>query len=114
MPSAVTNLTYTNEYSANDTNILNTILKWNLPCSLNGEVEFFNISFHGSRNNSEDHDLIQIYEITKEVNKDDVYYIEMGELRASYTYNFIVATKIKNSVELGATAQYKVEYPAGS
>ena len=115
MPSTVTNFDYKTEPNPNDPNVLNTILQWGLPCASNGQIELFNISYHGKRKDFEDHNYVKIMKITNEVNNNDVYILnDLGELRPSYSYTFIVTAKIKNSTELGSALQFVAEYPAGS
>lgn len=112
VPSKVTNFTYKHEGSKNDANVLSTILQWGLPCELNGVIEFFNISVHGVRNETV-HNFTKILETGKDVHKDDIFMVDLEELRPSYYYTFILTTKVRNVTELGAGTTYYTNYPAG-
>lgn len=109
----MTNFTYKHEGSKNDANVLSTILQWGLPCELNGVIEFFNISVHGVRNETV-HNFTKILETGKDVHKDDIFMVDLEELRPSYYYTFILTTKVRNVTELGAGTTYYTNYPAGS
>ncbi|XP_011175573.2 tyrosine-protein phosphatase 10D isoform X2 [Solenopsis invicta] len=97
----------------NDTNVLDTILTWGLPCSLNGEFEFFNVSGLGTRVGYPPHSIFVKHECTDSISNDYMCWINLNELNGEYTYNFTISTKVKNVDTLGQPISQSVVYPAG-
>ncbi|XP_036149431.1 tyrosine-protein phosphatase 10D isoform X2 [Monomorium pharaonis] len=97
--------------SLNDTNVLDTILTWGLPCSLNGELEFFSVSGVGTRIGYPP-DLI--LENCNCSNYDYMCAINLNELKGEYNYNFTISAKVKNVDTLGQPVSIQdILYPAG-
>ncbi|KAG5345078.1 PTPRB phosphatase, partial [Acromyrmex charruanus] len=99
--------------NSNDTNILDTILTWGLPCSLNGELEFFNVSGVGTRFGYPSHFIFKKYECTDYIRNDYMCSINLNELKGEYNYNFTISTKVRNVDTLGWPVNQNVLYPAG-
>lgn len=84
------------EPQINDSNILETIFLWQLPCSLNGELEYFKIDGYGSwdgRHPEEhrNHSILVRVPVDPNFQKNDVFSLNLGELRAQYTYLFNIS-----------------------
>ncbi|XP_018400416.1 PREDICTED: receptor-type tyrosine-protein phosphatase beta isoform X1 [Cyphomyrmex costatus] len=99
--------------NSNDTNVLDTILTWGLPCSLNGELEFFNVSGVGTRHEYPPHFISEKYECTDYILNDYMCSINLNELKGEYNYNFTISTKVRNVDTLGWPISQNVLYPAG-
>ncbi|XP_011694780.1 PREDICTED: receptor-type tyrosine-protein phosphatase eta isoform X2 [Wasmannia auropunctata] len=99
--------------NSNDTNVLDTILTWGLPCSLNGELEFFNISGRGTRDKYVPHVISETCTCTDYNNNDNMCSINLNELNGEYKYNFTISAKVKNVDTLGSPSSQSVLYPAG-
>lgn len=111
----MTNFSYLITNNKNDKNILDTILTWGLPCSLNGIIEYFNVSVHGTRPNYSPHSFSIRKYVPREIAKDDIIIINLKELKGEYNYTFEVFTKIYEVQELGLSANHNnILYPAGS
>lgn len=94
--------------------MLDTILTWGLPCSLNGELEFFNISGFGTRDGYPPDIIFEIYNCTDYSHNDHMCSINLNELKGEYNYNFTISTKVKDVDTLGWSISQNVPYPAGS
>lgn len=116
VPGAISkfNSSITIKENSNDTNVLDTILTWGLPCSLNGELEFFNVSGVGIRPGYPPHFIFEKYECTNYIRNDYMCSINLNELKGEYNYNFTISTKIRNVDTLGWPVNQNVLYPAGS
>ncbi|XP_012279804.1 tyrosine-protein phosphatase 10D isoform X2 [Orussus abietinus] len=113
VPGAVSNLTYATFASKNDSNVLTTILRWRLPCDLNGNLERFRVSIRGTREGFANHTFHRTKEVPEVQHKDDVFSMDLGELRAEYAYTFEVATKVVGVDSLGPPVNQTTLYPAG-
>ncbi|XP_018309941.1 receptor-type tyrosine-protein phosphatase beta isoform X2 [Mycetomoellerius zeteki] len=115
VPGAISkfNSSITIKENSNDTNVLDTILTWGLPCSLNGELEFFNVSGVGIRPGYPPHFIFEKYECTNYIRNDYMCSINLNELKGEYNYNFTISTKIRNVDTLGWPVNQNVLYPAG-
>ncbi|XP_046747961.1 phosphatidylinositol phosphatase PTPRQ [Diprion similis] len=113
VPGAVTNVEYSNTTNASNVNVLDTFLSWQLPCSLNGEIEFFDVYVSGIRDGYEDHKFNRTYNVSEIVNTDVRFEMNFGQLRAEYSYIFQISTKVKGVSEYGLSTNYSVIYPAG-
>jgi len=100
--------------NSSDPNVLDTILTWGLPCSLNGELEFFNISAFGTRHKYPSHFIFKKYKCTDYIHNNYMCSINLNELKGEYNYNFTISTKVKNVDTLGWPISQNVLYPAGS
>lgn len=100
--------------SSNNTNVLDTILTWGLPCSLNGELEFFNVSGFGIRDGYPPDIIFEIHNCTDYSHNDHMCSINLNELKGEYNYNFTISTKVKDVDTLGWSTSQNVPYPAGS
>ncbi|XP_032668444.1 phosphatidylinositol phosphatase PTPRQ isoform X2 [Odontomachus brunneus] len=110
---AVSKLTYTIQENPNNINILDTIVSWGVPCSLNGELEFFNVSVHGIRDGYDNHTF---FILEKCINYEDDYMclVNLQELRGDYNYTFSVYPKTLQIDALGpVTSKDGILYPPG-
>lgn len=116
MPDKVTNLNCETRLRKNNTNALETILCWNLPCSLKGRLKHFEINVFGSRHHSEDHVITASMNIqaSDSLRKNQKFCYNFGELRPEYQYVFSVSAAIRETDEKGEVAKFRTEYPAGS
>ncbi|OXU30036.1 hypothetical protein TSAR_017032 [Trichomalopsis sarcophagae] len=115
VPDKVTNLDCQTRLRKNDSNALETILSWNLPCSLKGRLKQFELSVFGSRPHSENHvidSVIFIHDINS-LRKNKKFSYSFGELRPEYSYIFSVSATIHGTDEKGEVAKLNTEYPAG-
>ncbi|XP_076749342.1 phosphatidylinositol phosphatase PTPRQ-like isoform X1 [Xylocopa sonorina] len=113
VPGNVSKFSYLIENNKNDANILDTILTWSFPCSLNGILEYFTIFINGTRTNYARHSYaIQKY-ISSDISVDDIVSINLGELKAEYNYTFEVFAKVKGVENFGISTSQRVLYPAG-
>ncbi|TGZ50782.1 receptor-type tyrosine-protein phosphatase beta-like isoform X1 [Temnothorax longispinosus] len=97
----------------NDTNVLDTILTWGLPCSLNGELEFFDILGLGTRDGYPPDFIFEKHECTDYGHHDYMCSINLNELKGEYNYNFTISAKVKDIDTLGEPVSQNVLYPAG-
>ncbi|XP_048511505.1 receptor-type tyrosine-protein phosphatase eta isoform X2 [Athalia rosae] len=113
VPGVVNNVSYINTTNANDSNVLDTLLSWELPCKLNGKIENFVVSVNGTRNGFENHVFNEIYNVSADVNNDERFTLNLGELRAEYNYTFEIAAKVEGISAYGPSSSCNVIYPAG-
>ncbi|XP_046430615.1 receptor-type tyrosine-protein phosphatase H isoform X1 [Neodiprion fabricii] len=113
VPGAVNNVEYSNKTNASNIDVLDTFLSWQLPCSLNGEIEFFNVYVSGTRDGYDDHEFNRTYNVSEIVDADTKFTMNFGQLRAEYSYIFQISTKVKGVSEKGPLTNYSVIYPAG-
>lgn len=99
--------------SPSDPNVLDTILIWGLPCSLNGQLAGFNVSVRGTRPKHEDHNFFVMYNCTKYIN-DHMYSTNLKELKGEYNYTFEISAKVSRVDTGGPPERRVVLYPAGS
>ncbi|RLU19008.1 hypothetical protein DMN91_009366 [Ooceraea biroi] len=99
--------------SANDSNVLDTILTWGPPCSLNGVLEGYNVSFYGTRVcvKCKDHNFSTMHICTGSNNH--MCSINLNELRGEYNYTFEVSAKVLYIDTPGPSKSQVVLYPAG-
>lgn len=116
-PDGVKNLKYETKVSNNDSDRLETILSWNLPCSLQGDLKQFQVSVNGSRQGFDSHYFNKTIDVKTEFEGNTTFSINLGELRAeySYTYEVFAITVSKHGEKFnGAVATVNEVYPAGS
>lgn len=99
--------------NSHNSNVLDTIVTWGLPCSLNGELEFFNVSVYGTRNKYPPHSFYKIHKCKEYIHNDYMCLINLNELKGEYNYTFSISTKVMNVDTLKSTSESKL-YPAGS
>ncbi|XP_023316235.1 phosphatidylinositol phosphatase PTPRQ-like isoform X3 [Trichogramma pretiosum] len=116
IPSAVTNLQCRTQTSKEDLKLLDTILTWQLPCSLRGNLISFSVEYSGERDceGCSPHkgvtELNIEYDIT---NPDEVFSINLGELKPAYNYTFTVRAKSTASDDYGDPSLINMIYPSG-
>ncbi|XP_029664707.1 tyrosine-protein phosphatase 10D isoform X3 [Formica exsecta] len=98
--------------NSHNSNVLDTIVTWGLPCSLNGELEFFNVSVYGTRDKYPPHSFYKIHKCTEYIHNDYMCLINLNELKGEYNYTFSISTKVMNVDTLRSTSESKL-YPAG-
>lgn len=115
-PDKVTNLTCSIEPREHNSNILQTVLKWGLPCHLRGVLHYFQISAIGTAFEKEDHvlDDANISVLNSTIDKNQMFNVTFGELRPLYKYNFTVSAMLIGSIDPGESEFVTVDYPAGS
>lgn len=94
--------------------MLDTILTWGLPCSLNGELEFFNVTGYGTRDGYSPDLIFEKYNCMDYARNDYMCSINLNELKGEYNYNFTISAKVKDVDTLGQPISQNVLYPAGS
>lgn len=115
VPEMVTNFSYLIANSKDDTNILDTILKWGQPCSSNGIIEYFNVFVHGTRTNYTPHSLVVEKYVPSGTSENDMIELNLKELKGEYNYTFEVSTKVNGVRDFGLPAsRSNILYPAGS
>ena len=114
VPDAVTNLTCTIKNQQEDPNALETELSWGLPCSLRGELHYFNVSYVGTRAGYGNHTFTHTVNVTTNPEKNHIFSISLGELRPEYTYKFEVFSVLYGFIDDADVADLVVQYPAGS
>lgn len=118
--TSVTNLEY--KTRQNGSNTLDTILSWNLPCSLQGKLKEFEIYVFGLNSlnlkETEYHNFSLTLVVQSELDGNELFSINLGELKAKYLYNFNVsAITVDNTGKKfkGDNATLKdIHYPPGS
>ncbi|XP_066591516.1 receptor-type tyrosine-protein phosphatase H [Prorops nasuta] len=114
VPGPATNLSYAINPTLQNPNVLDTMLRWSLPCSINGKLESFNISVYGERNGYKTHAFFLTINVTNSVSKYDVYSKDLDELKGEYSYTFEVMAKVQGVEDYGQSANTTgVLYPAG-
>ncbi|XP_017760243.1 PREDICTED: receptor-type tyrosine-protein phosphatase F [Eufriesea mexicana] len=113
VPGIVSNFSYLIANNKNNTNILDTILTWGIPCSLNGILEYFNVLVNGTRTNYSPHAFTIKKYISDNVIRNNIVSINLKELKAEYNYTFKVSAKVQGVDEFGIPACQHVLYPAG-
>ncbi|XP_011869291.1 PREDICTED: tyrosine-protein phosphatase 10D isoform X2 [Vollenhovia emeryi] len=98
--------------SSSNANVLDTILTWGFPCSLNGNLDFFNISGLGTRDEYLP-DFIFRKSQCDYVSNNYMCSINLGELKGEYNYNFTISAKVMDVDTLGQPVSENVLYPAG-
>lgn len=99
----------------NNNNVLDTFVTWGLPCSLNGELEFFNVSVYGTREKYPLHSFYKEYDCKEYIYNDSMCSINLDELRGEYNYTFTISTKVKGVDTLTPNSMSESKlYPAGS
>lgn len=109
----VSKFTYTIQENPDNINILDTIVTWGMPCCLNGELEFFNLSVHGTRDGYDNHTFF----VLEKCNHEDDYMcsVNLQELRGEYNYTFSVYPKTLQIDTPGpVTSIDGILYPPGS
>lgn len=114
VPEAVSKFSHFIKENSNDTNILETILTWGFPCSLNGEFEVFNVSVYGTRNGYDPHSFFIMDRCKDYIYNKCMCSKNLKELKGEYNYTFTISTKIMHVDTFGPTASQDVLYPAGS
>ncbi|XP_072746407.1 receptor-type tyrosine-protein phosphatase H-like isoform X2 [Anoplolepis gracilipes] len=98
--------------NSDNSNVLDTIVTWGLPCSLNGRLEFFNISVYGIRDKYPDHSFYKIHQCKEYIYNDYMCLINLNELKGEYNYTFTISTKVVDVNTVMSTSESKT-YPAG-
>ncbi|XP_033177215.1 tyrosine-protein phosphatase 10D isoform X2 [Bombus impatiens] len=111
VPGMVSNFSYSIVNNENNKNVLNTILTWGIPCSLNGILEYFNVFVDGIRTNYEPHSFTLQF-LSNDV-KNDTVITNLKELKAEYNYIIKVVTKVQGVQDFGIPAFKNISYPAG-
>ncbi|XP_020278990.1 tyrosine-protein phosphatase 10D isoform X3 [Pseudomyrmex gracilis] len=94
--------------------VLDTILTWGLPCSLNGELEEFEVSVHGIREGFAPHSFSISHKCEEYIDNNHMCLLNLEELRGEYNYSFTISAKVKNVDAFGEPTVVKnVQYPAG-
>ncbi|XP_043516829.1 receptor-type tyrosine-protein phosphatase beta isoform X2 [Frieseomelitta varia] len=112
VPGIISNFSYLIVNNKNNTNILDTILTWGIPCSLNGILEYFNVSVHGIRTNYTPHFFTFKKYISNNIYKNDAITVNLKELKAEYNYTFKVVAKVQGIQDFGMPAFQHILYPA--
>lgn len=94
--------------------MLDTIVTWGIPCSLNGKLEFFNVSIYGTREKYPPHSFYKIHECAKYTYDDYMCSINLEELKGEYNYTFTISTKVMDVDTLKPSSSESKLYPAGS
>lgn len=95
-----------NEYSANVT------ITWTVPCKSNGEIEYFQLSFRGSRANYNPVAFQRMVGLDTENVKGRMSYTET-EMQPQYAYTVQVQVKNREVDELSDSVSGSWESPAG-
>lgn len=114
VPDKVTNLTITTKRRDDDPNALDTQLSWGLPCSLKGILHRFNVSVYGTRPGLENHNITTEVNVTDDFDKNEIFVLDLGELKPLYIYKFEVFAEVYGSTDSGEIADLEYKYPAGS
>ena len=114
VPGIISNFSYLIINNKNNTNILDTILTWGIPCSLNGILEYFNVFVHGIRTNYTPHFCTFKKYISNNIYKNNAITVNLKELKAEYNYTFKVVAKVQGIQDFGMPAFQHILYPAGS
>ncbi|XP_014484080.1 PREDICTED: tyrosine-protein phosphatase 10D isoform X2 [Dinoponera quadriceps] len=109
----VTNVVCNIEPHLNDTNKLDTIVKWKMPCSLNGKLEVYNVSVHGIRDGYKNHTFSISEECADYIDNNYTCSVNLQELKGEYNYTFSVSPKILYVDAPGPVTSRHVLYPAG-
>lgn len=112
--SKFNSLSITIKENSDDANVLDTILTWGFPCSLNGELEFFNVSALGTRGGYPTDFISNKFTCMNYSQNDYMCSINLNELKGEYNYTFTISTKVRNVDTLGEPVSQNVLYPAGS
>ncbi|KAK2586128.1 hypothetical protein KPH14_001403 [Odynerus spinipes] len=114
VPEAVSNFTYVIQENKHKANLLDTLLTWNLPCFLNGQIESFLVSIHGTRTGYDPHILpIEKTDIDS-TDKNVTYSMYLPQLKAEYNYTFTISAKVNDVNIWGVTKSHSdILYPAG-
>lgn len=124
VPGAITKFNSTSviiKENSGNPNVLDTTLTWGVPCSLNGELEFFNISIYGTRDGFQPHAFSKTQKCPN-FRKNHMCLMTLSEedkedkfrLKGEFNYTFTISAKVKNIDTLGeGTSQSKL-YPPGS
>lgn len=112
VPGKVSKVSCNIEENPRDRNILDTTIKWGMPCCLNGKLDFFNITIYGTRDKFNP----DVFHIKDKCVKPDNYMcsVKLRELKGEYNYNVTISVKIKNLDTLGPISVDNILYPAGS
>ncbi|KAL0134795.1 hypothetical protein PUN28_001517 [Cardiocondyla obscurior] len=94
-------------------NVLDTILKWGFPCSLNGDFEYFNVSAFGTRDGYPPHHVFEKNKCKDYSRNNYMCSTNLNELKGEYNYDFTISTKVKDVDTLGQPISQSVVYPAG-
>lgn len=115
VPDAVSKFTCTIQENPNDVNTLDTIVTWGIPCSLNGKLDVYNVSVHGTRDGYDNHTFSQVEECTDYLANDYMCSVNLKELKGEYNYTFSVYPKILHVDMPGPVKnQSGIIYPPGS
>ncbi|XP_014227705.1 uncharacterized protein LOC106653007 [Trichogramma pretiosum] len=114
VPDRVTDLKYATRARANDSNALDTILSWHLPCSLRGPLKRFEVLVLGHRANWRNHSFANFVPVDDKdrFQKNERFSVSLGELKPQFTYSFRVSAVIEGDLK-GEPAEYVTEYPSG-
>lgn len=95
--------------------MLDTIVTWGLPCSLNGKLEFFNVSVYGIRDKYPPDSFYKKYKCIEYKHNNDMCSLNLNELKGEYNYTFTISTKVEDVVTFKPmeVSESKL-YPAGS
>ncbi|KAH8350288.1 hypothetical protein KR067_013028, partial [Drosophila pandora] len=94
------------EYSANVT------ITWTVPCRSNGEIEYFQLDFSGTRTNHKNENFTRQVPLDTENKKGRMSYTET-EMQPEYEYKVTVAVKNFNVDELSGGVSGQWQSPAG-
>lgn len=94
-----------------DPNILDTILKWNLPCNTGGTLKAFEVGYRGFRIGYANHtNKIFFDDFAQNYTNNQVFSYNSGELKRGYQYSFSISALISEINEPGEWAYIKGEY----
>ncbi|XP_076377068.1 phosphatidylinositol phosphatase PTPRQ isoform X2 [Megalopta genalis] len=109
----VSNFSLSLTHDKSNPDILDTILTWGYPCSPNGKIEYFNVSVYGIRGNHTPHAFSNKTYVLNNTTRNDIFIINLKELRAEYSYTVEVSAKVKDVQDLGTPVRSTIIYPAG-
>ncbi|XP_014208904.1 tyrosine-protein phosphatase 10D isoform X2 [Copidosoma floridanum] len=113
VPDQVTSLHVEIMPMPNDSNTLDTVLYWKLPCIAKGWLYSFDVGYNGTREGLPVDLFEDVLYLPDKYEKDQVFEFHFGELKPLYTYVFLVSATLYGTVDSGETANTTIVYPPG-
>ncbi|KAJ8675580.1 hypothetical protein QAD02_011366 [Eretmocerus hayati] len=114
VPDKVTDLKCTVEPQRLNPDTFDTELSWGLPCASKGYLNYFEVDVTGKRDGYPDHNILDTtVNVTLDVDKNQIFRVNFGELKPLYTYTFEVAAMAHGTASFGEIANTTIVYPPG-
>lgn len=115
VPDKVNNLQLYVDNNEDNPDVLDTVLKWSLPCNTGGTLKAFEVSYFGYRFGYKNHtNKILVDDFAQNYTNNEVFSYNFGELKPEYNYTYSVSAVINETNDPGEQAHLEAEYPAGS